>query len=123
MANSGGHGNYDHERAHRVRLDATRKRTALRYTRCGLSPPPPLLRRKTKEYDRAHDRLFSGSSSEASSSCSRSCLPPVKRKLEELPSVKMEPKTEAGPERRVGGIVGPEDFLPRQRRIPFCPRC
>ena len=38
--------------------------------------------------------------------------PPVKRELEELPSVKMKPEAEAVPERRAGAVVGPEDFLP-----------
>ncbi|KAE8786665.1 hypothetical protein D1007_39484 [Hordeum vulgare] len=125
MANSGGCGNDDPERARRVRSDAVRKRAALRYTCWGLSPPPSLLHRETEEYDRACDRLFFGSSSEASSSCSCSSLPPVNRELEELPSVKMEPEAEAGPEQSVGGVVGPEDSPPppRRRRTTFCPHC
>ncbi|KAE8792147.1 hypothetical protein D1007_33302 [Hordeum vulgare] len=102
----------DPERARRVRSDASRKRAARRYTRWGLTPPPSLLRRETKEYDCARDRLFSGSSSIASSSRSSSSVPPVKRELEELPSVKMEPEAEALPKRRAGAVVGPEDFLP-----------
>ncbi|KAE8774720.1 Alpha-1,4-glucan-protein synthase [Hordeum vulgare] len=100
MANSGSRRNDDPERGRCVRFDAAR------------TPPPSLLRRKTEEYDRARGRLFSGSSFEASSSRSCSSLPPVKRELEELPSVKMEPEAEAVLERRAGAIVGPEDFLP-----------
>ncbi|KAE8815331.1 hypothetical protein D1007_07297 [Hordeum vulgare] len=96
MASSGSRRNDDPERARRVRSDAARKRAARRYTQWGLTPPSSLLRRETEEYDRARGRLFSDSSSfEASSSCSSSSLPLVKRKLEELPSVKMEPEAEA----------------------------
>ncbi|KAE8802009.1 putative atp-dependent helicase [Hordeum vulgare] len=105
MANSDGRSNDDPERARRVRSDAAR-----RYTQWGMMSPTSLLRRETEEYDRVHGRLFSGSSSEASSS--RSSLTPVKRELEELPPERMEPEAEAVPERRVGGVVGPEDFLP-----------
>ncbi|KAE8778254.1 putative atp-dependent helicase [Hordeum vulgare] len=113
MASSGSRRNNDPERAHRVRSDAARNRAAHRYTRWGLMPPPSLLRLETEEYDRARGRLFSGSTSfEASNSRSSSSLPPVKRELEELPSVKMEPEAEAVPERRAGAVVGPEDFLP-----------
>ncbi|KAE8789611.1 putative atp-dependent helicase [Hordeum vulgare] len=113
MASSGSCRNDDPERARCVRSDAARKRAARRYTRWGLTPSPSLLRRETEEYDRARGRLFSGSSSfEASSSRSSSSLPPMKRELEELPSVKMEPEAEAVLERRVGAVVGPEDFLP-----------
>ncbi|KAE8773780.1 putative atp-dependent helicase [Hordeum vulgare] len=110
MANSGGHRNDDPERARRVRSDAARKRAARRYTQWGMTQPPSLLRREKEEYDRARDRLFSDSSSEASSS--RSSLPPVKREREELLPVKMEPEAEAVPQRPAGGVVGPEDFLP-----------
>ncbi|KAE8781523.1 hypothetical protein D1007_45218 [Hordeum vulgare] len=113
MASSGSRRNADPERARRVRSDAARKRAARWYTRWVLTPPSSLLRRETEEYDRACDRLFSGSSSfKASSSRSSSSLPPVKRELEELPSVKMEPEAEAVPERRARAVVGPEDFLP-----------
>ncbi|KAE8787207.1 Alpha-1,4-glucan-protein synthase [Hordeum vulgare] len=112
MANSGSCKNDDPERARCVRSDAARKRAARRYTQWGQTPPPSLLRREIEEYDRARGRLFSGNSFEASSSRSCSSLPPVKRELEELPSVKMEPEAEAVPERRAGGVVGPEDFLP-----------
>ncbi|KAE8787434.1 hypothetical protein D1007_38598 [Hordeum vulgare] len=112
MANSGGHGNYDPERARRVRSDAARKRATRRYTRWGLTLPPSLLCHETEEYDRARGHLFSGSSSEASSSRSRSSLPSVTRELEELPLVKMEPEAEEVPERHAGGVVGPEHFLP-----------
>ncbi|KAE8811733.1 Alpha-1,4-glucan-protein synthase [Hordeum vulgare] len=112
MASSGSRRDDDPERARRVRSDAARKRAARRYTRWGLTPPSSLLRRKTEEYDRACGRLFSGTSSIASSSRSSSSVPPVKRELEELPSVKMEPEAEAVPERRAGAVVGPEDFLP-----------
>ncbi|KAE8802979.1 putative ATP-dependent helicase C23E6.02 [Hordeum vulgare] len=113
MASSGSRRNDDPERARRVRSDAAHKCAARRYTRWGLTPPPSLLRRKTEEYDRARGRLISGSSSfEASSSRLSSSLPPVKRELEELPLVKMEPEAKAGPERRAGAVVGPEDFLP-----------
>ncbi|KAE8780222.1 putative ATP-dependent helicase C23E6.02 [Hordeum vulgare] len=112
MANSGSRKNDDPERDRCVTSDAARKRTARRYTRWGQTPPPPLLHRETEEYDRARSRLFSDSSFEASSSRSCSSLPPVKRELEELPSVKMEPEAEAVPERRAGAVVGPEDFVP-----------
>ncbi|KAE8807056.1 putative atp-dependent helicase [Hordeum vulgare] len=112
MANFGSRRNDDPERAHCVRSDAARKRAARRYTQWGQAPPPSLLRRETEEYDRARGRLFSGNSFEASSSRSCSSLPPVKRELEELPSVKMEPEAEAVPERHAGAVVGPEDFLP-----------
>ncbi|KAE8804891.1 hypothetical protein D1007_19132 [Hordeum vulgare] len=98
MASSGSRRDYDPERARRVRSDAARKRAARRYTRWGLTPPSSLLRRETEEYDRARGRLFAGTSSIASSSRSSSSVPPVKRELEELPSVKMEPETEAVPE-------------------------
>ncbi|KAE8802718.1 putative atp-dependent helicase [Hordeum vulgare] len=110
MANSGGHSKDDPKRARRVISDAARKRAAPRYTQWGLTPPSSLLRRETEEYDRTHDRLFSGSSSGASSS--RSSLAPMKRELEELLMVKMESEAEAVPERRAGGVVGLEDFLP-----------
>ncbi|KAE8806806.1 hypothetical protein D1007_16892 [Hordeum vulgare] len=113
MASSGSRRDDEPERARRVRSDAARKRAARRYTRWGLTPPPSLLRRETEEYDRASGRLFFGSSSiEASSSRSSSSLPPAKRELEELPSVRMEPEAEAVPERCVGAVVGLEDFLP-----------
>ncbi|KAE8782065.1 hypothetical protein D1007_44581 [Hordeum vulgare] len=112
MASSGSRRNDDPERARCVRSDAARKRADRRYTQWGLTPPPSLLRRETEEYDRARGCLFSGSSFEASSSRSSSSLPPVKRELGELPSVKMEPEAEAVPERRVGVVVGPEDFFP-----------
>ncbi|KAE8767175.1 putative atp-dependent helicase [Hordeum vulgare] len=113
MASSGSRRNDDPERARRVRSGAVRKRAARRYTRWGLTPPPSLLRREIEEYDRARGRLFSGRSSiEASSSRSSSSVPSVKRELEELPSMKMEPEAEAVPERRAGAVVGPEDFLP-----------
>ncbi|KAE8819159.1 putative ATP-dependent helicase C23E6.02 [Hordeum vulgare] len=114
MASSGSRRNDDPERAHCFRSDAARKRAARRYTRWGLTPPPSLLRHETEEYDRARGRLFSGSNSfKASSSRSSSSLPPVKREIEELPSVKMEPEAEAVLERRDGAVVGPEDFLPQ----------
>ncbi|KAE8769854.1 putative atp-dependent helicase [Hordeum vulgare] len=119
MTNSDGRRNDDPERARRVRFDAARKRAARRYMQCGMTPPPSLLRRETEEYDRARGRLLSGSSSEASSS--HSSLPPVKRELEELPLVKMEPKAEAVPERRPGGVIGPEDFLPSAEADSFLP--
>ncbi|KAE8804537.1 hypothetical protein D1007_19580 [Hordeum vulgare] len=106
MASSGSRRDDDPERARRVRSD-----DACRYICWGLTPPLSLLRRKTEEYDRAHGRLFSGSSSIASSSRSSSSVPPVKIELEELPSVKMEPEAEAVPERRAGAVVGPEDSL------------
>ncbi|KAE8813610.1 hypothetical protein D1007_09110 [Hordeum vulgare] len=109
MDNSCSRRNDDPER---VRSDAAHKRTARRYTPWGRTPPPSLLRRETEDYDRARDRLFSGSSFEASSSRSCSSLPSVKREIEELPSVKMEPEAEAVPERLAGVVVGPEDFLP-----------
>ncbi|KAE8819421.1 Alpha-1,4-glucan-protein synthase [Hordeum vulgare] len=113
MASSGSRRNDDPERARRAKFDAARKRAARRYTRWGLTPPPSLLRRETEEYDHARGRLFSGSSSiEASSSRSSSSVPPVKRELEELPSMKMDPEAEAVPEQRAGAVVGPEDFLP-----------
>ncbi|KAE8778200.1 putative atp-dependent helicase [Hordeum vulgare] len=113
MASSGSRRNDDPERARRIRSDAACKRAVLRYMRWGLTLLPSLLHRETEEYDRARGRLFSGSNSfEASSSRSSSSLPPVKRELEELPSVKMEPEAEAVPERRAGAVVGPEDFLP-----------
>ncbi|KAE8795114.1 hypothetical protein D1007_30059 [Hordeum vulgare] len=98
MANSGSRRNDGPERACCIRSDAGRKRAARRYTQWGRPPPPSLLRRETEEYDLARGRLFSGSSFEASSSRSCSFLPPVKRELEELPSVKMEPEAEAVPE-------------------------
>ncbi|KAE8789045.1 hypothetical protein D1007_36729 [Hordeum vulgare] len=110
MANSGCRSNDDLKRTHRVRSDATRKGAARWYTQWGMKPPPSLLRRETQEYDRACGRLFSGSSSEASSS--RSSSPPVKREREELPQVKMELEAEVMPQRSAGGVVGPEDFLP-----------
>ncbi|KAE8799244.1 putative atp-dependent helicase [Hordeum vulgare] len=101
MASSGSRRDDDPERARRVRSDTARKRAARRYTRWGLTPPSSLLRRETEEYDRARGLLFSNNSSiEASSSRSSSSVPPVKRELEELPSVKMK------------AIVGPENFLP-----------
>ncbi|KAE8820857.1 hypothetical protein D1007_01173 [Hordeum vulgare] len=75
MANSGGRGNDDPEKARRVRSDVTRKWAAHRYTQWGLTPLLSLLHRETEEYDRARDRLFFGSSFEALSSCSRSSLP------------------------------------------------
>ncbi|KAE8793711.1 hypothetical protein D1007_31616 [Hordeum vulgare] len=113
MASSGSRRDDDPERARRVRSDAARKRAARQYTRWGLTPPSSLLHRETEEYDRARSCLFSGRSSiEASSSRSSSSVPPVKRELEELPSVKMEPEAEAVPERRARAVVGPEDFLP-----------
>ncbi|KAE8781421.1 hypothetical protein D1007_45280 [Hordeum vulgare] len=108
MANSGSRRDDDPERARCVRSDIARKRAARRYTQWDRTR----RRRETEEYDRARGRLFSGSSFEASSSRSCSFVPPVKRELEELPSVKMEPEAEAMPERRVGAVVGPEDFLP-----------
>ncbi|KAE8789961.1 putative atp-dependent helicase [Hordeum vulgare] len=110
MANSGSRRNDKPERARCIRSDAARKRTVRRYTQWGQMAPPSLLCRETEEYDRARGRLFSGSSFEASSSCSP--LPPVKRELQELPSVKTEPEVEVVPERRAGAVVGPEDFLP-----------
>ncbi|KAE8787297.1 putative atp-dependent helicase [Hordeum vulgare] len=112
MANSDSRRNDDPERVRCVRSDTARKRAARRYTQWGQTPPTSLLRRETEEYDRARGRLFSGSSFEASSSRSCSSIPPVKRELEELPSMKMEPEAEAVPERRAGAVVGPEDFLP-----------
>ncbi|KAE8820615.1 hypothetical protein D1007_01361 [Hordeum vulgare] len=112
MASSSSRRNDDPERARCVRSAAARKRAARRYTQWGLTPPPSLLRRETKEYNRARGHLASGSSFEASSSRSSSSLPPVKRELEEFPSVKMEPEAEAVPERCAGAVVGPEDFLP-----------
>ncbi|KAE8791367.1 Alpha-1,4-glucan-protein synthase [Hordeum vulgare] len=112
MANSGSHRNDDPERARCVRSDAARKRVARRYKQWGQTPSSSLLRRETEEYDRVRGHLFSGSSFEASSSRSCSSLPPVKRELEELPSVKMETEAEAVPERRAGAVVGTEDFLP-----------
>ncbi|KAE8819488.1 hypothetical protein D1007_02720 [Hordeum vulgare] len=87
MANSGDRRNDDPERAHRVRSNAAWKRAVRRYTQWGMTPPPSLLRCEAEEYDCMHGRLFSGSSSEASSSCSS--LPRVKREREELPPVKM----------------------------------
>ncbi|KAE8783356.1 putative ATP-dependent helicase C23E6.02 [Hordeum vulgare] len=112
MANSGSHRNDDPERARCVRSDVARKRATSRYKQWGQTPPPSLLPRETKEYDRVRGRLFSGNSFEASSSCSCSSLRPVKRELEELSLVKMEPEAEAVPERRAGAVFGPEDFLP-----------
>ncbi|KAE8810758.1 hypothetical protein D1007_12480 [Hordeum vulgare] len=112
MANSGSRRNDDPKRARCIRSDAARKRVARRYTRWGQTPPPSLLRHETEEYDRARGRLFTGNSFEALSSRSCSSLPLVKRELEELPSVKMEPEAEAVPERRAGAVVGPGDFLP-----------
>ncbi|KAE8796405.1 Alpha-1,4-glucan-protein synthase [Hordeum vulgare] len=112
MANYGSRRNDDPERARCVRSDDARKRAVRRYTQWGQTPPPSLLRRETEEYDRARGRLFYGNSFEASSSRSCSSLPPVKRELEELPSVKMEPEVEAVPERRARAVFGPEDFLP-----------
>ncbi|KAE8779139.1 hypothetical protein D1007_47866 [Hordeum vulgare] len=112
IANSGSCRNDDPESSRCVRSAAARKRAARRYTQWGWTPPSSLLRRETEEYDRAHGRLFSDSSFEASSSRSCSSLPLVKRELEELPSVKMEPEAEAVPERRAEAVVGPEDFLP-----------
>ncbi|KAE8782061.1 hypothetical protein D1007_44576 [Hordeum vulgare] len=116
-ANSGGRRNDDPERGRCVRSAAARKRAARRYPQWGLAPLSSLLRRETEEYDRVRSRLFSCSSSEASSSRSRTSLPPLKRGLEELAPVKMkleeleEPEAEAAPERRAGVVVGPEDFL------------
>ncbi|KAE8775181.1 hypothetical protein D1007_52328 [Hordeum vulgare] len=112
MASSGSRRNDDPENARCVRSNAVRKRATRRYLQWGLTPPPSLLRREKEEYDRACGRPFSGSSVEASSSRSSSSLPPVKRELEELPSVKMEPEAEAVPERRAGAVVGPEELLP-----------
>ncbi|KAE8773499.1 putative atp-dependent helicase [Hordeum vulgare] len=110
MASSGSCRNDDPERARRVRSDVARKRAARRYTRWGLTPPSSLLRRETEESDRARGRLFSDSGSiEASSSRSSSSVPPVKRELKELPSVKMEPEAEAVPERP---SILAKDFLP-----------
>ncbi|KAE8779492.1 hypothetical protein D1007_47510 [Hordeum vulgare] len=115
MANSGSRRNDDPERARRVRSNAAR-----RHTQWGQTPPPSLLRCETEEYDHARGRLFSGSSFEASSSCSCSSLP-VKRELEEPPSVKMEPEAEAVPEGCAGAVVGPEDFLPRAEADSLLP--
>ncbi|KAE8769075.1 hypothetical protein D1007_59391 [Hordeum vulgare] len=98
MANSSSRRNNDPERARSVRSDAARNRAARRFTQWGRTPPPTLLRRETEEYDRARSRLFFDSSFDASSSRSCSSLPPVKRELEELPSMKMEPEAEAVPE-------------------------
>ncbi|KAE8775356.1 Alpha-1,4-glucan-protein synthase [Hordeum vulgare] len=112
MANSDSRRNNDPERARCVRSDAARKRATRWYMQWGQTPPPSLLRRETEEYDRPRGRLFSGNSFEASSSRSCSSLPPVKRELEELPAVKMEPEAEAVPERHAGVVIGPKDFLP-----------
>ncbi|KAE8816185.1 hypothetical protein D1007_06304 [Hordeum vulgare] len=84
-----------------------------------MTPPPSLLHRETDEYDHVRGRLFCGSSSEALSSCSS--LPPVKREREELPSVKMEPEAEEVPQRPVGGVVRPEDFLPLAKADSLLP--
>ncbi|XP_044974195.1 G-type lectin S-receptor-like serine/threonine-protein kinase At4g03230 [Hordeum vulgare subsp. vulgare] len=121
MANSGSRRNNDPERARCVRSDAARERAVRQYTQWGHTPPLSLLRRETKEYDRARGRLFSGNYFEASSSRLCSSLPPVKRELEELPSVKMEPEAEAVPEGRVGAVVGPEDFLPPAKAESLLP--
>ncbi|KAE8814142.1 Alpha-1,4-glucan-protein synthase [Hordeum vulgare] len=119
MANSGGRRNDDLERARRVRSDVAQKRAARRYTQWGMTPPPSLLHCETDEYDCGRGRLFSGSSCEASSS--RSSLPLVKREREELLSVKMELEAEAVPQRPVGGVVGPEDFLPSEEADSLLP--
>ncbi|KAE8814087.1 putative atp-dependent helicase [Hordeum vulgare] len=121
MTNSGSCRNDDPERPCCVRSDAARKRAARRFTQWGLPPPRALLRRETEEYDRARGRLFSGSSFKTSSSRSCSPIPPVKRELEELPSVKMEPEAEAVSERRAGAIVRPEDFLPPAKADSLLP--
>ncbi|KAE8807243.1 putative atp-dependent helicase [Hordeum vulgare] len=121
MAGSGSRRDDDPERARRVRSDAAHKRAARRYTRWGLTPPPLLLRRETEEYDRACGRLFSGTSSIASSSHSSSSVPRVKRELEEVPSVKMEPDDETVPEQRAGAVVGPEDFRPPAKADSLLP--
>ncbi|KAE8795765.1 putative atp-dependent helicase [Hordeum vulgare] len=121
MANSGSRRNDDPERARCVRSNAARKRAARRYRQWGQTPPPSLLRREIEEYDRARGRLFSGNFFEASSSRSCSSLPPVKRELEDLPSVKMEPEAEAVPERRAGAVFGPKDFLPPAKADSLLP--
>ncbi|KAE8814181.1 putative ATP-dependent helicase C23E6.02 [Hordeum vulgare] len=90
MDNSGGCRNDDPERARCVRSNAARKRAACRYTQWGLAPPPSLLRHETEEYDRARGRLFSCNSSEALRSRLHTSLPPLKRELKDLVSVKME---------------------------------
>ncbi|KAE8817012.1 hypothetical protein D1007_05205 [Hordeum vulgare] len=90
MANSDHRGNDDPERTCCGRSDAARKRAALRYTCWGWPTPPSLRRRETEEYDRARPPLLR--KWQLLRGLELTLLPrPVKRELEELPSVKMEP--------------------------------
>ncbi|KAE8801612.1 putative ATP-dependent helicase C23E6.02 [Hordeum vulgare] len=73
---------------------------------------------KRRRNTTAHEEgggLFSSACNFSGASNSRSSLTPIKREWEELPplcAVKREPKGDAKPELRGGGIVGKEDFLP-----------
>ncbi|KAE8795440.1 putative ATP-dependent helicase C23E6.02 [Hordeum vulgare] len=114
--------NGDTEQRHCVIADAERKRSALQYTNHGLSPTPFILRREMEEYDHARGRLFSGAGNSSGASSSRSSLTRVKREPEELSplrAVKRELEADAEPERRAGGVVGPEDFLPSAEADAF----
>ncbi|KAE8781635.1 hypothetical protein D1007_45160 [Hordeum vulgare] len=117
-------GGDDAERRRRRISDAARKRASRRWLKYGLQPLLAFEPRELEEYEHelaarligSSDSSATGSSS-ASASSSRT-ITPVKRKVEELGPLAFKLEDDASQLR--GGVIDPEDYLPRGRRITSC---